>query len=122
MGSIGLVDRNQGLLVTGDTLYQTDEQLIDWYVGGSSVAKMAESVRRLSHLLAEERGLTTVLPGHNGVLDNAGALAQADTHITSVDTTRRRLSKAFSRARTASILALNQAMPVPEFAREWLQN
>ena len=32
VGSIGLVDKGNSLLVTGDTLYQTDEQLIDWYV------------------------------------------------------------------------------------------
>ena len=70
VGSIGLIDRHAGLLVTGDTLYQTDEQLIDWYVGGSSVAKMAESVACLRQILAEDKRLTTVLPGHNCVLDN----------------------------------------------------
>ncbi len=30
IGSIGLVDDENGLLVTGDTLYRTDGELIDW--------------------------------------------------------------------------------------------
>jgi len=121
IGSIGLIDRSAGLLVTGDTLYQTDEQLIDWYVGGSSVTKMAQSVARLRQILAEDKRLTTVLPGHNCVLDNFRALATADSHIARANRGRS-TAKRFSRARTATVLAMNQLMPVPEFAREWLQN
>ena len=39
----------------GDTLYATDGELIDWYVGGSSVNQMAQSVRRLSDLMLSEK-------------------------------------------------------------------
>ena len=38
-------------IYTGDTLYSTSGELIDWYVGGSSVNQMAQSVRRLSDVI-----------------------------------------------------------------------
>ena len=31
-GSLGLVDEKEGILATGDVLYQTEGELIDWYV------------------------------------------------------------------------------------------
>ena len=97
------------------------------YVGSSSVEGMSRSVQHLRHLLLENQ-VPLVLPGHNGVLDRDAALAQADKHIESARDIlgtgigKRHLAKAFSRTRTASILALNQAVPMPDLAREWLQS
>ena len=51
-------------------ILQTNEQLIDWYVGGSSVWTMALSVHQLRKILRENSNINTVLPGHNGVLGN----------------------------------------------------
>ena len=39
----------------GDTLYSTTGELIDWYVGGSSVIQMLQSVRRLSEILESKK-------------------------------------------------------------------
>ena len=47
-GSIGLLS-DDGILVTGDTVYATDEELIDWYPG-SSCLQMRESVQRILEL------------------------------------------------------------------------
>ena len=41
-------------LCLGDTLYSTSGELIDWYVGGSSVNQMAQSVRRLYNLITDK--------------------------------------------------------------------
>ena len=122
VGSLGLVDHNNGLVVTGDVLYETDEQLIDWYVGGSNVGKMTKSVERLLRLLRENRHLETVLPGHNPVINNQSAIAQAESYIQSAKGYRRTTLKRFSRARTAAILALNTKYSLPNFTREWLKN
>jgi len=54
-GSIGLLEEGRGILVTGDTLYSTTGELIDWYVGGSSVIQMVQSVRRLSEILESKK-------------------------------------------------------------------
>ena len=51
-------------------ILQTNEQLIDWYVGGSSVWTMALSVHQLRKILRENSNINTVLPGHNEVLGN----------------------------------------------------
>ena len=40
---------------SGDTLYSTSGELIDWYVGGSSVDQMVQSVRRLSEIIESEK-------------------------------------------------------------------
>ena len=68
-GSLGLLDRAAGVLATGDTLYATDEELIDWYPGGSSVTRMGQSVKMLMDLVAGSKEADfTALPGHNQVL------------------------------------------------------
>ncbi len=51
-GSMGLFDSWNGILVTGDALYATEEQLIDWYPPGSSVRLMANSLETLLGLSA----------------------------------------------------------------------
>ena len=49
-------------LCLGDTLYSTSGELIDWYVGGSSVNQMAQSVRRLYNLITDkEVGILLVM-------------------------------------------------------------
>ena len=48
-------------VLTGDTLYSTNGELIDWYVGGSSVNQMAESVRLLQDLILTKQVLRLLI-------------------------------------------------------------
>lgn len=82
-GSIGLLERDLRVMVTGDTLYRTDEELIDWYPS-SSVSQMAESVERIE-ALAAQGDLDLVLPGHNEVMEGReGILRQTRSHLAKV--------------------------------------
>ena len=45
----------------GDTLYSTDGELIDWYVGGSSVKQMAKSARLLYDLILTKQVLRLLI-------------------------------------------------------------
>ncbi len=63
-GSIALVDRKHGILATGDTVYATDGELIDWYPGGSSVSAMCSSVKTIAGIVDNDKWFVA-LPGHN---------------------------------------------------------
>ena len=45
----------------GDTLYRTSGELIDWYVGGSSVSQMANSIRRLTEIINSKQVIYILL-------------------------------------------------------------
>merc|ERR1712083_1087437 len=66
-GSVALHDPENGVLATGDTIYQTSHGLIDWYPG-SNITMMVSSVKRLLDL-ARDNTVNTVLTGHNDVID-----------------------------------------------------
>ena len=44
----------------GDTLYRTSGELIDWYVGGSSVSQMANSIRHLTEIINTKKVLRLI--------------------------------------------------------------
>lgn len=96
-GSLGLYDRTNGVLATGDTLYQTDFGLIDWYPG-SCDRHMAASVERLACLSGD---VSTVLPGHNGVLDRAGLQEAAEKYLENCHDMTRRVTKGVTRKWTS---------------------
>ncbi len=52
MGSVGIYVKEEGALATGDTVYATDHELIDWYPGSSS-HKMANSVEKILNFTRE---------------------------------------------------------------------
>ena len=56
-GSLGFFF--DGILVTGDTVYRTDHELIDWYPGSSSI-DMASSVKKILNMSHE---VNLALPG-----------------------------------------------------------
>ena len=59
-GSLGFFF--DGILVTGDTVYRTDHELIDWYPGSSSI-DMASSVTKILNMSHE---VNLALPGSVG--------------------------------------------------------
>jgi len=118
-GSLALLD-NHGTLVTGDSLYETDHGLIDWYPG-SSCSKMKESVERLLHLCEDRSKVETILPGHNQVLTREEGVRAANFYLDAYSTPRT-MRKGLSRMRASCILRCNQTLPLPEFCRELLSN
>ena len=122
-GSVALLDAVGGVVATGDTVYETDGELIDWYPG-SSVLAMRRSVRRLFDVAATGAGGLVALPGHNGVMAGAERLrAACERHLEMAASAARTARKAaLSRPRAAALLALNSRVaPVPEWARDWMK-
>lgn len=119
-GSIALIDKSNGILATGDTLYKTDEQLIDWYVGGSSVAQMARSVEKLVDQLPN---IDVVLPGHNEVIEATEAKIHGENYLKMAKGSGRKIKKVFSRFRTSMLIGIHsRGHRVTGFAREWMKN
>jgi len=118
-GSIALHDETNGVLATGDTLYETDHGLIDWYPGSNSV-KMVDSVKRLLEL-AKLDTINTVLPGHNDVIDSATMVRQGEQYIVQHGW-RRRIRKGLSRMRANVILKGNSIVKLPEAFKEVISN
>ena len=100
-GSIALHDQDNGVLVTGDTLYQTDHGLIDWYPGSDSEL-MGMSVSRLLELI-RTGDVSLVLPGHNDVIDGVTATRYGEMYLEK-NTPVRRFYKIFSRNRARVVL------------------
>jgi len=117
-GSLGLWEEGTGVLVTGDTLYETDGELVDWYPG-ASVTQMAKSIERLAALAPS---VTLALPGHNGPLKGGSAVeSAARSHLRSVSTGRK-VRKTISRLRAAALLAARSAgAPLPPEAQAWMR-
>eukprot|EP00095_Tigriopus_kingsejongensis_P006280 maker-scaffold1533_size36968-snap-gene-0.11 protein:Tk06280 transcript:maker-scaffold1533_size36968-snap-gene-0.11-mRNA-1 annotation:"metallo-beta-lactamase domain-containing protein 2" len=86
-GSIALWERNRGILVTGDTLYQTEQELIDWYPGGS-VTDLQRSVSRVADLIPS---LDAIFPGHNDILEDRDAMLRVVDHHLSEECQKHRL-------------------------------
>jgi glyoxylase-like metal-dependent hydrolase (beta-lactamase superfamily II) len=119
-GSIALLDRSAGIVATGDTVYATDGELIDWYPPASSVAGMRCSVQRLLEMGDDIR---LALPGHNAVLEGADAFRRnCERHLEMASVTERTVRKSMiSRPRAKMLLAVNtHLMPVPDFMRDWM--
>ena len=120
-GSIGLLNQRDGILISGDTLYRTDSELIDWYPG-SSVAQMATSVERIHKL-----DLSLVLPGHNDeIISWKEIKEQCERHLemATSSSAARSWTKMLSRARARGILELNSRVvaPLPESVRAMMQH
>ena len=115
-GSIGLLFN--GTLVTGDTVYSTDHELIDWYPG-SSTRQMATSVTRILDMSKE---IELALPGHNDVMSKDQLIEACQRHVKSCETNEWRIfRKFFSRTRASTFLALNHfGLPVAK-SREWIK-
>ena len=118
-GSIALHDQNNGVLVTGDTLYQTDHGLIDWYPG-SDGKLMEKSVSRLLELIKTE-DVGVVLPGHNDVIDGVTAAKFGEMYLEQ-NTSARRFKKMFSRNRARAVLKANTYFTLPQFCKEIIAN
>ena len=118
-GSVGLHDPDNGVLVTGDTLYQTDHGLIDWYPGSESQL-MVHSLERILNLL-NTGTVDIVLPGHNDVISSDMARCQALRHIEG-NTVERRMRKCVSRQRAKLILGANVYVKLPPPCKEWIAN
>lgn len=118
-GSLALHDADNGVLVTGDTLYDTDHGLIDWYPGSDSAA-MGASVTRLLELISSS-GVGLVCPGHNDVMDGDTAIRAGHTYLEQ-NTTQRRITKFWSRRRAEIILKSNKYFRLPRYFKETLAN
>lgn len=124
-GSIGLLSHLDGVLVTGDTVYATDEELIDWYPG-SSTLQMNKSVQRIADLADQ---VHWALPGHNDVLDQHCLIEACQYHLKSSRDWKRLFTKGLvSRPRANFVLAANASqyrhlLPQIFFskAREWIK-
>ena len=120
-GSILLLNQDDGVLVTGDTVYATDEELIDWYPGSSSL-QMTKSVQRIKDLSDH---VNWALPGHNDLLDQDGLKMACDYHLKSSKAWKRILQKGLvSRPRANFILAANASEYrhlLPLKARDWIK-
>lgn len=116
-GSIGL--HFEDFLVTGDTVYGTDHELIDWYPG-SSVRQMRSSVERI---LSMSRQIETALPGHNAVLNKSQLMEACEGHLRSCGKWRI-FGKSMSRARANVVLAMNAKqfffLLPPAKLRQWI--
>ena len=71
-GSLGLL--NQSFIVSGDALYSTNDELIDWYPVGSSVTHFNASVKRIMNAVTSCDSNVVLLPGHNDVLYGKNAI------------------------------------------------
>ena len=118
-GSVALHDQENGVLATGDTLYQTSHGLIDWYPG-SNTTTMVNSVKKLLEL-AKDKSINTVLTGHNNVIDCATMVKQGEDYVAGYGW-RRRIRKGFSRARANIVLKANSKLNLPEIFRESISN
>ena len=118
-GSLGLLDPEHGVLVTGDTLYTTDCGLIDWYPA-SQTGLMVSSLNRLLQLLISG-AVDIVLPGHNEVISAETAEYEARKFIAE-DTAQRRARKFFSRQRANLILGANCYFNLPPMCKDWIAN
>jgi glyoxylase-like metal-dependent hydrolase (beta-lactamase superfamily II) len=110
--------RDEGVLITGDTVYATDHELIDWYPG-SSVGKMTQSVERILHLA---NAICLALPGHNDVLTKDELEKACENHLRQSSGTGRKWRKGLSRTRANIILAANSRFNLPSQTREWIKN
>jgi len=118
-GSIALHDADNGVLATGDTIYQTSHGLIDWYPGSNST-KMLNSVKLLLEL-AKDKTVNTVLTGHNDVIDSAVMVKQGEQYVAEHGW-RRKILKGLSRGRANLVLKGNSIMRLPEVFRESISN
>ena len=118
-GSIALHDVDNGVLATGDTVYQTSHGLIDWYPG-SNTTKMRNSVKKLLDM-ARDKTVNTVLTGHNDVIDCEAMVKQGEQYIAE-DGWNRKIRKGFSRCRANLVLKGNSVMNLPEIFRESISN
>ena len=116
-GSIGL--RIKDALVTGDTVYATDDELIDWYPG-SSVREMAASVKRILEIVRRS-DVDLVLPGHNDVLSKDQSIEACERHLKSC-ATGRIFRKSLSRTRASLFLSLNHFGIGVTKARDWIKH
>lgn len=116
-GSISVHDEDNGVIATSDTLYRTDGELIDWYPG-SNASHMLQSVNRLLDL-TQTGSVSTVLPGHNDVLDNVEAVEAARMYVEAHGTARI-IKKAVSRTRATIVSKAHSLLPMPDFTREWI--
>ena len=101
-------------MVTGDTVYATDHELIDWYPGSSTIA-MESSVTKILNMSDK---VDMALPGHNYVLNRNQLIEACEGHIQSCGKWRT-LRKTMSRTRASVILAVNarQNIPLPSATR-----
>ena len=114
---------DEGILVTGDTVYATDSELIDWYPPGSSCHAMAKSVLRILDLASSENQVKLALPGHNDILSREELQQACINHLKSSG--KWRVSrKAVSRQRARLILAANAKYPIipPGLTAEWIKH
>jgi glyoxylase-like metal-dependent hydrolase (beta-lactamase superfamily II) len=118
-GSIALHDVDNGVIATGDTLYQTSHGLIDWYPG-SNTTKMQNSVKKLLDM-ASNKTVNTVLTGHNDVIDCETMVKQGERYIAEHGWNRK-IRKGFSRYRANLVLKGNSVMNLPEIFRESISN
>ncbi|TRY62838.1 hypothetical protein TCAL_00832 [Tigriopus californicus] len=118
-GSIALFDENHGILLTGDTLYQTDQELIDWYPG-SSCKRLEHSLFRLHELIPS---VDLILPGHNAVLYKRDIMLQCiDRHLSRRSWSRTFAKTMISKPRAIALLGANHyVVALPEALREMLQ-
>merc|ERR1719233_448527 len=103
-GSIALHDEENGVLATGDTIYQTSHGLIDWYPG-SNTTMMVNSVKLLLRL-AKDNSVNTVLTGHNDVIDSATMVKHGEDYVDGYGWSRR-MRKGLSRTRANIVLKAN---------------
>ena len=78
-GSLGFFF--DGILVTGDTVYRTDHELIDWYPGSSSI-DMASSVTKILNMSHE---VNLALPGSVGSSLSSVTFVFGRSHTFQVD-------------------------------------
>jgi len=100
-GSLGVWERDSGVLVTGDTLFPTKGPLIDWYPG-SNCKQMAKSVDRLTQLAALGK-VKLVLPGH-GEAGGWEIVEEVATKYLECQGPTYRMKREFERWRTEAIL------------------
>lgn len=119
-GSVALFDEVHGILLTGDTLYQTDQELIDWYPG-SSCKQLEHSLLRLQKLIPS---VDLILPGHNAVLCNRDLMLQCiDQHLSKQSWSRTFTKTMISKSRAHLLLGANHYLfAVPDRMRKLLQN
>lgn len=117
IGSLGLMTQDGSILATGDTVYATDHELIDWYPPGSSVSDMAKSVERILKLSPT---IELALPGHNHVLNREQFIKACEDHLQKCGS-KRQIKKILSRGRARTILFANSRIRLPSYMRYWIQ-
>lgn len=113
------MDQQNGVLVTGDTLYATECGLIDWYPA-SQTNLMVSSLHRLLQLLTSGT-VDIVLPGHNEVISAERAEREALKFLEG-NTRERRARKFLSRRRASLILGANCHFQLPAMCKDWIAN